>query len=90
MVSSIQTAAARPLLTTHGAGYDLRMTLRQRSVVRRRRIVANRTTSYKVADDWDLEFWQRQTPQDRLSALVAIRNDIRRVKNRNKTFEWDS
>jgi hypothetical protein len=71
-------------------GYDQGMTLRQRSVARRRRIVANRTTSFKAADDWDLEFWQKQTPRARLSALVAIRNDIKRVKGRNKAFEWES
>ena len=66
------------------------MTLRQRSVARRRRIVAHRTTRFADADAWDLEFWQKQTPEARLSALVAIREDIRRVKGRNKTFAWES
>lgn len=66
------------------------MTLRQRSQLRRRRIVANRTRSFAEADAWDLEFWQRQTPEARLSALVAIREDIRRVKGRNKTAAWES
>lgn len=66
------------------------MTLRERSARRRRRIVANRTTSFADADKWDLEFWQRQTPEARLSALVAIRADIRRVKGRNKTAAWES
>jgi hypothetical protein len=79
-----------PLFRFSIPGYDLPMTLRQRSAARRRRIVANRTTSFKAADDWDLEFWQKQTPQARLSALVAIRNDIRRVKGRNRTFGWES
>ena len=78
------------LFTPSVAGYDLTMSLRQRSVARRRRIVANRTTSFKAADDWDLEFWQKQTPEARLSALVAIRNDIRRVKGRNRKFAWES
>lgn len=73
-----------------GAGYYSPMTLRQRSVSRRRRIVAHRTKSFADADAWDLEFWQRQTPEARLSALVAIREDIRRVKGRNKTFAWES
>ena len=66
------------------------MTLRQRSQLRWRRIVANRTRSFAEADAWDLEFWQRQTPEARLSALVAIRDDIRRVKGRNKTDAWES
>lgn len=66
------------------------MTLRQRAQVRRRRIVANRTKSLAEADAWDLESWQRQTPEARLSALVAIREDIRRVRGRNKTAAWES
>ena len=66
------------------------MTLRERSAARRRRIVAHRTKSFAEADAWDLEFWQRQTPEARLSALVAIREDIQRVKGRNMTAAWES
>ena len=66
------------------------MNLKQRSLARQRRIVAHRTKSFVEADRWDLEFWQKQTPEARLSALVAIREDVRRVKGRNKTFEWES
>jgi hypothetical protein len=66
------------------------MTRRERSASRRRRIVAHRTTSFAEADLWDLQFWQRQTPEARLSALVAIRQDIRRVKGRNKAHAWES
>jgi len=66
------------------------MTLKQRSAARRRRIVAHRTKSHAEADAWDLEFWQRQTPEARLSALVAIREDIRRVKGRNMADAWES
>jgi hypothetical protein len=66
------------------------MTRRERSESRRRRIEGHRTTSYVDADMWDLLFWQRQTPEARLSALVAIREDIRRVKGRNKTLAWES
>jgi hypothetical protein len=66
------------------------MTLRQRSALRRRRIVAHRTKSFADADRWDLEFWQRQTPEARLSALVAIREDIKRVKGRNQAAAWES
>jgi hypothetical protein len=78
------------LLSSAVAGYDSVMTLRQRSLARRHRIVAHRTTSFKTADDWDLEFWQKQTPEARLSALVAIRRDIERVKGRNKSAAWES
>ena len=73
-----------------GAGYYSPVKLQKRSVSRRRRIVAHRTKSFAEADAWDLEFWQSQTPEARLSALVAIREDIRRIKGRNKTFAWES
>ena len=53
-------------------------------------MVAHRTKNFADADAWDLEFWQSQTPEDRLSALVAIRDDIRRVKGRNKNAAWES
>jgi hypothetical protein len=66
------------------------MRRRERSALRRQRIVAHRTKDYADADAWDLEFWQRRTPEDRLSALVAIREDILRVKDRNKTQAWES
>ena len=32
------------------------------------------------AERWDLKFWQEQSPEDRLSALVAIRNDVAKVE----------
>jgi len=48
----------------------------KRSAERRKRLVANRAAGFEEAEKWDLEFWQSQTPQQRLSALVAIRRDI--------------
>jgi hypothetical protein len=48
---------------------------------RQKRMVVNRAENYKAAEQWDLDFWQKQTPQQRLSALVFIRRDIRKVKN---------
>ena len=56
------------------------MGLRQRSASRRKRIVAHRAADYKEAERWDLEFWQNQTPEQRLSALVAIRRDVMMVR----------
>lgn len=41
------------------------------------------------ADDWDLEFWQRQGPEARLSALVALRNDVAAVRGNDSDLEWD-
>jgi hypothetical protein len=49
--------------------------IRERAAGRKERIVAHRADSFRDAEAWDLAFWQRQTPQQRLSALVAIRNE---------------
>jgi hypothetical protein len=55
------------------------MTLEERSRERRRRIEAHRAESFGDADRWDLELWQAKSPQERLSALVAIRRDVELV-----------
>ncbi len=36
----------------------------------------HRAHSFAEADAWDLDYWQRRTPEERLSALVAIRRDV--------------
>ncbi len=53
-----------------------RMTREERSEERRRRAVGNRAKSFAEAEEWDLAFWQSKTPEERLSALVAIRRDV--------------
>ena len=60
------------------------MGLEERSARRRRRMETNRAKSYAEAELWDLLFWQMQSPEDRLSALVAIRNDVRKVEEARK------
>ncbi len=40
----------------------------------------HRATSFEDAERWDLEFWQRRTPEERLSALVAIRREVELVE----------
>lgn len=57
------------------------MSLEERSRLRRSRIVAHRATSFQDAEAWDLDFWQRCTPEERLSALVAIRRDVELVES---------
>ena len=52
------------------------MSLEERSRKRRETIETHRTTSLTDAEAWDLEFWQRRSPEERLSALVAIHRDI--------------
>jgi len=36
----------------------------------------HRARSFADAEAWDLEYWQRRTPEERLSALVAIHRDV--------------
>ena len=55
------------------------MNIKKRSEIRRKKIVAHKAKSFKDAEKWDLSFWQKQKPEDRLSALVAIRKDIAMV-----------
>ena len=56
------------------------MSLEERSRERRERIVAHMAHSHEEAEQWDLEFWQGLTPQERLSALVEIHRDIEKVQ----------
>ena len=43
-------------------------------------MVAHRASGHADAEAWDLDFWQSQGPEDRLSALVAIRGDLEAVE----------
>jgi hypothetical protein len=54
--------------------------LAARSRLRRERLVAHRASGHADAEAWDLAFWQSQSPEDRLSALVAIRADVEAVE----------
>jgi hypothetical protein len=40
----------------------------------------HRTRSFEDAEAWDLDFWQRRTPEERLSALAAIHRDVAQVE----------
>lgn len=63
------------------------MDVEERSIKGRKRIVANRAANFEEAEKWDLDFWQAQTPEQRLSALVAIHRDVEMVYRRNKPDE---
>ena len=56
------------------------MGIKSRTTARRKKIVAYRAGDFKDAEQWDLRFWQQQTPEMRLSALVAIREDVAKVE----------
>ena len=64
------------------------MGIKERSASRRKRIVGHRAANFKEAEQWDLDYWQSQTPRQRLSALVAIRRDVlkvQRARSRSRT-----
>jgi hypothetical protein len=47
-------------------------------------MVVHSARSHEDAEAWDLEFWQRHTPEERLSALVAIHRDVELVEAARK------
>ena len=77
--SRIASAAAGAWFGPRTSGRGV-MSIEQRSRERRKRIVVHRAEDYEDAERWDLEFWQAMTPQERLSALVAIRRDVEKVR----------
>ncbi|MDD2239232.1 MAG: hypothetical protein PHI93_01050 [Kiritimatiellae bacterium] len=54
---------------------------------RRARMVTHRACNFDDAENWDLTFWQSKTPQERLSALIAIRNDVEKVQQARQNYE---
>ena len=59
-------------------------TLEERSRRRRQKMVVHSAHSHEDAEAWDLEFWQGCTPEERLSALVAIHRDVELVEAAHK------
>lgn len=55
------------------------MSLQKRSRIRKQRIIAHQAKTHDDAELWDLLFWQTQTPEDRLSALVYIHRDVQKI-----------
>ncbi len=59
--------------------------LSARSRERRKRLVANRATSFAEAERWDLQYWQSLSPRERIAALESMRREweeIRRARDR--------
>ncbi|MFP4445863.1 MAG: hypothetical protein ACLFPD_06410 [Desulfosudaceae bacterium] len=54
-------------------------TLAERAALRRKKMSGHLSRGFVEAEEWDLSFWLDRTPQERLSALVAIRRDIEKV-----------
>jgi len=51
----------------------------ERSRERRTRIETHKASSFSEADEWDLAYWQRRTPAQRLEAYMALREDVEKV-----------
>jgi hypothetical protein len=66
------------------------MGIKERAASRRAVMVVNRAANFEEAEAWDLDFWQRQSPEQRLSALVAIRRDVDKVIKARLTGEKNS
>ena len=56
------------------------MGMKERSARRRRIMKSHRAKDFAAAERWDLEFWQSLSPEERLSALIAIRNDVEKIE----------
>lgn len=56
------------------------MGIKERAIRRRKKILANIAADFEEAERWDLEFWQQQGPEARLSALMSIRDDLAKIK----------
>jgi hypothetical protein len=52
----------------------------ERSRERRGRMETNKASSFAEADAWDLEYWKARTPEQRLEAYMALREDIEKVE----------
>jgi hypothetical protein len=55
------------------------MGLKERAALRRLKMVGHRAANFEEAEAWDLDFWQNRSPEQRLSAFVAIRRDVDKV-----------
>jgi len=51
----------------------------ERSRERRRRMEVNKAASFAEAEEWDLDYWQRRSPEERLEAYMAIREDVEKA-----------
>jgi len=48
-------------------------------------MIAHRAEDHDDAELWDLMFWQALSPEERLSALVRIHEDVKKVMTARET-----
>jgi hypothetical protein len=56
------------------------MDMEERAARRRERMQVHRAKGFLDADQWDLDFWQTKSPEERLSALIAIQDDVSKAE----------
>ena len=61
------------------------MGIRERSALRRKKIRSHRAHDFEDAERWDLQFWQDCSPEERLSALVALKRDVEKVQESRRS-----
>jgi len=69
--------------------WRINMGLKERSAARRKRIVGHIARNFEDAEQWDLEFWQSQTPAMRLLTIEVARQHVKMMHSRNKMFDKD-
>jgi len=70
---------------------ELPVEIAERSRARRARMVSHLAHSFSEAEEWDLAYWQSMGPEERLSALVALRDDLKKVEEaRGSRIEYGS
>ncbi len=58
----------------------------ERARERRTRMETNKASSFSEADAWDLTYWQKRTPEQRLEAYMALREDVDKVDAARMAF----
>lgn len=81
------TTTNREMRKTHEA---VLLGVRQRAEERKKRMVTHRSANFAEAEDWDLAYWQAKTPQERLSALQDILEDVKKVEKAKADYEQQS
>jgi len=49
-----------------------------------RKVIAHVARSWEEAEKWDIEYWQKFSPQKRISAVESLRREWEAIKNARK------
>lgn len=82
-IAGILTGDNRTFVIKYLTGVGI-LSIAKRAAERRKKIVVNRAAGFAEAEEWDLLYWQGRSPEERLAALAAIRNDAVLIKDGKK------